>query len=71
MPKDLVSVSDEAIESYYMQNKNQLGQRPLAELKDSIQTTLKYQKNQERFKDWMSAVLRTHGVVYYSGYKIQ
>jgi hypothetical protein len=71
MPRDLVSISDEAVESYYMQNKNQLGQKPLAELKDKIKETLKYQKNQERFKDWMSAVLRTHGVVYYSGYKIQ
>ncbi len=71
MPKDLLAVNDEAIESYYMQNKNQLGQKPLAEVREKIIQILKLQKNQERFRDWMSAVFRTHSVVYYSGYKIK
>jgi hypothetical protein len=71
MPKDLLSVNDEAIESYYMQNKNQLGQKPISEVRDKITQILKLQKNQERFRDWMAAVFRTHSVVYYSGYKIK
>lgn len=71
MPKDLLSVNDEAVESYYMQNKNQLGQKPLVEVRDKIVQILKLQKNQERFRDWMAAVFRTHNVVYYSGYKIK
>ncbi len=71
MPKDLLTVNDEAVESYYMQNKAQLGQKPLAEVKDKVVQILKLQKNQERFRDWMAAVFRTHNVVYYSGYKIK
>lgn len=71
MPKDLLTVNEEAVEAYYMQNKTQLGQRPLADVRDKIFLILKKQKNQERFRDWMAAVLRTHEVVYYSGYKIQ
>ncbi len=71
MPKDLLTVNDEAVEAYYMQNKAQLGQRPLTDVRDKIFLILKKQKNQERFRDWMAAVLRTHEVVYYSGYKIQ
>ena len=71
MPKDLLSVNEDAVESYYMQNKNQLGQKPLAEVRDKILQILKLQKNQERFRDWMAAVFRTHSVVYYSGYKIK
>lgn len=71
MPKDLLSVNDEAIQSYYMQNKNQLGQKPLDEVREKIVQILKLQKNQERFRDWMGAVFRTHNVVYYSGYKIK
>lgn len=71
MPKDLISISDESVDSYYMQNKNQLGQKPLTELRDKIVQILKTQKNQERFRDWTSTLSRTHGVSYYSGYKIQ
>lgn len=71
MPRDLIVVSDEAVQSYYMQNKNQFGQKPLAELREKIQNTLRAQKNHERFRDWMAAVIRTHGVVYYSGYKVK
>ncbi len=71
MPKDLLSVNDDAIQSYYMQNKNQLGQRPLDEVREKVVQILKLQKNQERFRDWMAAVFRTHNVVYYSGYKIK
>lgn len=71
MPKDLISISDESVDSYYMQNKNQLGQKPLAELREKIVQILKAQKNQERFRDWMSTLSRTHGVTYFSGYKIQ
>ncbi len=71
MPKDLLSVNDDAVQSYYMQNKNQLGQKPLDEVREKIVQILKLQKNQERFRDWMAAVFRTHNVVYYSGYKIK
>lgn len=71
MPKDLVTVRDEAIESYYMQNKNQLGQRPLSEVRDKIYQILKNQKNHERFRDWVAALQRAHAVTYYSGYKLQ
>ncbi len=71
MPRDLYAVSDEAVQSYYMQNKNQLGHKPLEELREKIQNTLRAQKNHERFRDWMAAVIRTHGVVYYSGYKVK
>ncbi len=71
MPKDLVTVRDEAIESYYMQNKNQLGQRPLTEVREKIYQILKNQKNHERFRDWVAALQRTHPVNYYSGFKIQ
>lgn len=71
MPKDLISISEAAVETYYVQNKNQLGQRPLAEVKEKIFLILKNQKNQERFRDWLAALQRTHQVVYYSGYKIQ
>ncbi|MBY0386383.1 hypothetical protein K2X05_14605 [bacterium] len=71
MPKDLISIGDEAVDSYYMQNRNQLGQKPLVELREKIVQILKTQKNQERFRDWMSTLSRTHGVIYYSGYKIQ
>lgn len=71
MPKDLISIGDEAVDSYYMQNKNQLGQKPLTELREKIVQILKTQKNQERFRDWMTTLSRTHGVSYFSGYKIQ
>jgi len=71
MPADLVSVDDESIETYYTMNKTQLGHRPLEEVREKIVKGLKEQKMQERFRDWMAAITRTHGVVYYSGVKIQ
>lgn len=71
MPEDLVTVDDDSIESYYALNKTQLGQRPLEEVREKIIKALKQQKMQERFKDWMAAISRTHGVVYFSGFKIQ
>lgn len=69
--KDLISISSEEIESYYIQNRNQLGQRPISEVRDKILASLQNVKAQERFKDWINAITRTRGVVYYSGYKIQ
>jgi hypothetical protein len=69
--KDLIFVSPEEIESYYIQNRNQLGQRPISEVQEKIRGGLQNLKSQERFKDWINAITRSHGVVYYSGYKIQ
>jgi DNA-binding transcriptional regulator GbsR (MarR family) len=69
--KDLIFVSPEEIESYYVQNRNQLGQRPISEVRDKIRRGLQNLKSQERFRDWVNALTRSQGVVYYSGYKIQ
>lgn len=67
----LIYVSNEEVESYYIQNRNQLGQRPISEVREKIKAGLQAQKAQERFRDWINALTRTHGVAYYSGYKIQ
>jgi DNA-binding transcriptional regulator GbsR (MarR family) len=69
--KDLIFVSPEEIESYYVQNRNQLGQRSISEVRDKIRRGLQSLKSQERFRDWVNALTRSQGVVYYSGYKIQ
>lgn len=67
----LIYVSNEEVESYYIQNRNQLGQRPISEVREKIKSGLQTIKSQERFRDWINALTRTHGVAYYSGYKIQ
>jgi len=71
MPHDLVDIDEDSVEAYYTQNRAQLGNRPLTEVHDKIVKGLKEQKMQERFRDWMNAITRTHGVVYFSGVKIQ
>lgn len=71
MPENLVAIDEESVESYYTLNRVQLGNRPLADVREKIIKGLKEQKMQERFKDWMGAITRTHGVVYFSGVKIQ
>jgi hypothetical protein len=71
MPEQLIQVDDDSIESYYTLNKAQLGNRPLEDVREKIIKGLKEKKMQERFQDWMAAITRAHGVVYFSGVKIQ
>lgn len=71
MPKDLISITDKQVESYYAQNKSQLGQRPLEEVQEKIKNGLRSSKSRERFNDWMLALTRTHSVEYYSGVQVQ
>lgn len=70
IPTELIDVSDQEIESYYMQNKVQLGNRPIEEIKDKIVRGLREKKAQGRLRDWVTAVSRSHVVVYMSGFRI-
>lgn len=71
IPVDLMEVSDKELESYYLQNKTQLGNRPFDEIKPKLIKGLRDKKAQTRFKDWMTALARSHQVTYMSGFRIQ
>lgn len=71
IPVDLIEVSPKEVESYYLQNRNQLGLRPIDEVKPMILKTLQEKKAQSRMKDWVTAVSRSHSIVYMSGFRIQ
>ncbi len=71
IPTELIDVSDQELESYYMQNKFQLGNRPFDEIKDKIVRGMRERKAQSRLKDWVAAVSRSHSIVYMSGFRIQ
>lgn len=71
IPTELIDISDQELEGYYLQNRFQLGNRPLEEIKDKILKGLREKKAQARLKDWVSAVSRSHAIVYMSGFRIQ
>jgi len=71
IPLDLIEVSDQDVESYYLQNKTLLGNRPFLEMKPKILKGLREKKAQSRLKDWLAAVTRSHSVTYMSGFRIQ
>lgn len=71
IPVELIDVSDQEVETYYMQNKMILGNRPLSEIKDKVTKGLREKKAQSRLKDWVAAVSRSHSIVYMSGFRIQ
>ena len=71
MPRKLIYVSPTEIASYYKRNKNQLGQKPLGEVRDRIREGLQILKARSRFYDWVSTMSRSHKVSYYSGFKIK
>ena len=71
MPRKLIYVSPTHIASYYKRNKNQLGQKPLGEVRDRIREGLQILKARSRFYDWVSTMSRSHKVSYYSGFKIK
>jgi hypothetical protein len=71
IPTELIDISQQELEAYYMQNRFQLGHRPLEEIKDKLQKGLREKKAQVRLKDWVNAVSRSHTVVYMSGFRIQ
>lgn len=71
IPLELIEVSDQDVESYYLQNKTQLGNREFLEMKPKILKGLRERKAQVRLKDWLAAVTRSHSVVYMSGFRVQ
>ncbi len=71
IPVELIDVSDQEIETYYMQNKMILGNRPLAEIREKVVIGLREKKAQLRLKDWVAAVSRSHSIVYMTGFRIQ
>lgn len=71
IPTELIDISDQELESYYMQNKFQLGNRPFEEIKDRLIKGMREKKAQSRLKDWVGAVSRAHTIVYMSGFRIQ
>lgn len=71
MPQHLIHVSPSEIESYYKRNRNQLGQKPLSEVRDRIRQGLQILKARSRFYDWVATMSRSHQVSYYSGFKIK
>lgn len=71
MPQQLIYVSSAEIESYYKSNKNQLGQKPLADVREDIRIGLQQLKARSRFYDWAGRMGQTYKVSYFSGFKIQ
>ena len=71
IPIELIEVSDQEVQTYYMQNRTQLGMRPIDELKPKILKGLREKKAQNRMRDWVNAVARSHSAVYLSGFRVQ
>lgn len=71
MPKQLIYISDTEINNYYKQHKNQLGQKPLEEVRERIRNGLQILKARTRFYDWVATMSRSHLISYYSGFKIK
>jgi hypothetical protein len=68
---DLIEVSDQEVETYYLQNRTQLGMKPIDDVRPKILKGLREKKAQARMKDWVTAVSRSHSIVYLSGFRIQ
>lgn len=71
IPVELIDISDQEIETYYMQNRVLLGNRPLQEIREKVVRGLREKKAQSRLKDWVAAVSRSHSIVYMSGFRIR